>query len=79
MSWEVVNMHNGFIQVIPLDDLSDHSTITPKEKDGIGSLNTSDCPCSPRLEFTQNGYTIIIHNSFDGREGLEWATDILNK
>jgi hypothetical protein len=25
------------------------------------------------------GEMVVIHNSFDGREGVEWANDILNK
>lgn len=36
------------------------------------------CKCLPRSE-VKNGKLIITHNSFDGREGLEMAKEILNK
>jgi len=36
------------------------------------------CPCKPKVVAEFSGF-IIIHNSFDGREGLEWAEEILNK
>lgn len=37
----------------------------------------STCKCEPEVKF-ENGEMIIIHNSFDGREGLEMANEILN-
>lgn len=36
------------------------------------------CSCVPRIEI-ESGNMIIIHNSFDGREGIELANEILNK
>lgn len=53
------------IHVLPVDDLRPHE-------------ETSTCPCGPRV-ITENGTMICIHNSFDGREGLEWANEILNQ
>lgn len=51
--------------VIPLNDLREHlETIIPP------------CPCNPRIE-RENDSVICIHNSFDGREGLEMAKEIL--
>lgn len=36
------------------------------------------CKCDPREEVI-NGTLILHHNSFDGREGLEMANEILNQ
>lgn len=36
-----------------------------------------ECPCIPIVKEEGDGY-MIIHNSFDGREGVEWANEILN-
>lgn len=51
--------------VIPIKDIEDHST----ESDTVGRCY---CACGPRWEF-QPGMVLYIHNSFDGREGLEWT------
>lgn len=34
------------------------------------------CPCEPTVSF-ENGEMLVLHNSFDGREAVEWAEDIL--
>lgn len=38
----------------------------------------STCVCHPKVIVVENGNIVIVHNSFDGREGLELANDILN-
>jgi hypothetical protein len=38
----------------------------------------SECKCEPWFKPAENGHTLVIHASFNGREGLEWANDILN-
>ncbi len=50
--------------ILPINDLKEH-----EEK--------STCECNPRVEFI-NGNQLIIHNSFDGREGVELAKEVLN-
>jgi hypothetical protein len=35
------------------------------------------CHCLPEVKH-ENGNMIVVHNSFDGREGIEWANEILN-
>lgn len=50
--------------VTPNNDLKSHAESTT-------------CFCNPRVEYI-NGNMIIIHNAFDGREGIEWAKEILN-
>lgn len=34
------------------------------------------CECNPQIKYTDTGAT-VIHNSFDGREAIEWAREIL--
>lgn len=36
-----------------------------------------DCSCNPKLTL-KKGINIIIHNSFDGREAVDMAYEILN-
>jgi len=38
---------------------------------------SSMCSCEPTVDIS-NEYVLIIHNSFDGREAVEWANEILN-
>ena len=54
------------IHVHPLDDLEEHD------------INSTNCKCKPTIIKEGNEF-IVIHNSFDGREGVEWANEILNK
>ena len=49
--------------IIPINDLKEH-----EEK--------STCSCEPRVEII-DGSQLIIHNSFDGREAVEMAKEIL--
>lgn len=36
------------------------------------------CSCNPTI--TNEGYNMTcVHNSFDGREGVEWANELLKK
>jgi len=49
--------------VTPNNDIKPHS-------------ESFDCHCKPRVE-TEGLNMIVIHNSFDGREGVEWVNEIL--
>lgn len=51
--------------VLPVNDLEPHEE------------NTT-CKCKPNV-IHQAGNMIVVHNSFDGREGVEWAKEILTK
>lgn len=53
------------IHVIPVNDLKPHR-------------ESYVCHCEPKIE-NHTGNMICIHNSFDGREGVEWANEILNQ
>lgn len=73
-------MHKDNIHhIYPVNDDDDHFLET--EYDMANQLKCI-CKCSPKLEFHNNyeGYIVgvsIIHNSFDGREAVEWANEIL--
>lgn len=60
--------------VYPLNDNKKHIL---KIYQIVGGKNACKCLCIPRIEEQCNGNTIVIHNSFDGREGVEWAKEIL--
>lgn len=65
--WQVIVEGDRAI-VYPLNDTHDHI------------LEMCPCPCKPRVEVANDGITpVIIHNSFDGREAVEWAKEILDK
>lgn len=51
--------------VLPVDDIDEHEEATT-------------CKCEPRVEHI-NGNMVIIHNAFDGREGIEMFNEIINK
>lgn len=50
-------------QVLPINDSEEHT-------------EDSTCKCNPSVEVAQMGI-IIRHNSFDGREAVEQANEIL--
>jgi hypothetical protein len=61
--WEVTELDDGTVHVVPEDEKPRHEP-------------ASTCPCGPRVEVHDS--LLILHNSFDGREAVEWAEGILN-
>jgi len=63
--------------VYPVNDLEEHDTeetpLFPDKETGLYCR----CKCKPS-ESWENGCLLIVHNSFDGREGVELANEILN-
>lgn len=55
--------------VYPLNDIKEHDT----------SDSGNTCHCNPTVIVEPDSEILVIHNSFDGREGLELANEILNK
>jgi len=51
--------------VVPLDDDQEHQL-------------SRECECRPRAKAVDDLSTIIVHNSFDGREAYEEAMGIIN-
>ena len=58
--------------IYPTNDLQGHVVITTQ---GSFGLHCS-CQCQPEIEEV-DGKHFVVHNSFDGREGVEWANEIL--
>ena len=56
------------IHIYPVDEEKEHE---------LQHILYPFCICFPREEVL-NGNLIIYHNSFDGREGLEMAKEVLN-
>lgn len=55
--------------VFPINDEKEH-TLTSFTHFGI---EICYCECKPVLKGN-----VFVHNSFDGREGVEWANEVLN-
>jgi hypothetical protein len=51
--------------VLPVNDLKEHAE------------NTT-CECHPKVIF-ENGNMVVVHNSYDGREGLELYNELINE
>ena len=49
--------------ILPINDSKEHT-------------EDSTCECCPVIT-EEGGEMIVIHNSFDGREAIEWAEEIL--
>jgi len=58
-------MKNNIWHILPCNDIKPH-------------FETNLCHCNPKLEVV-NGNLLVIHNSFDGREIIEWTNKILNQ
>lgn len=52
------------INILPINDIREH-------------IEDSTCPCEPEI-IEESGDIIIVHNSWDGREAVEMANEILN-
>lgn len=58
--------HNWEIYyVLPVNDAKEHR-------------ESYICHCLPEIKY-EGGNMIVVHNSFDGREGVEWVNEILEK
>ncbi len=58
-------MHEWEIyHVRPINDIKKHSL-------------SHACHCIPKL-YIEGENMVVVHNSFDGREGVEWTNEILN-
>lgn len=60
--------------VYPVQDLDSHylECVYPAE-----GYPYCPCKCNPEWK-EENDSLLIVHNSFDGREGVEWANQILS-
>jgi len=69
MSWGTYDYDedndSGVYHVVPIDDDDEHQF-------------SRMCICRPRVQAVDDMSTMIIHNSFDGREAYEEAIQIIN-
>jgi len=61
-----MNEEENIWHVTPINDLEEH-------------LESSMCKCDPEIKVIENGNVVIVHNSFDGKEAVEMANEILDK
>lgn len=76
-------MRDNIWHILPVNDTVDHLEQTNGVgrigKDGLAYIEiTCPCKCKPTIK-EHNGAHFIIHDAFDGRLGVEWANEILNK
>jgi hypothetical protein len=77
--WEKFSMpsYENVFHVVPVNDI-EHHTIPFKT---VLGMPIALCKCKPRLDAQAEYYgkdiTVFIHNSFDGREAVEWANALL--
>lgn len=67
--------------IVPVNDIEPHfeeSFQIQDKADPIEYFIGCLCKCEPKICPEKDGAVLIIHNSFDGREGLEWMNEILN-
>jgi len=57
-------LDNDDVDVMPMYDLREH-------------MPGSDCPCNPLVEVV-GANLVITHNSYDRREAVEWAEELLH-
>ena len=78
MAWRTTQTDDSVIQVSPFDDEIENTEEVEWEIMPLDDAPLSKCTCGARREVENNKW-LIIHNSFDGREGLEWAQEIFAK
>jgi len=52
--------------VTPINDIQEHE-------------EAANCMCEPEVMLVEGGDFIVIHSAFDGRLGVEWTNEILNR
>lgn len=63
--------------IYPVDDDGFHILLCTFAVDDKGLWwHIPQCKCMPTLR-TEGDVLYVVHNSFDGREGVEWAREIL--
>jgi hypothetical protein len=76
--WKVHIDHEIVKHVIPVNDSGKHVEESLYGAFIFKKYPVCPCSCKPRL-LEDGGGPIFVHNSFDGREGIEWTKDILSQ
>lgn len=75
-NWIVLLEKEGVAHCSPINDTEEHLIQT---EEILGAV-ICDCKCKPIIEISIDGESaVVIHSSFDGREGVEWANEILGQ
>lgn len=74
--------NDNVYHVIPMNDLKDHLTESyfpsiTRPDHGPSDVPQPYCTCKPKVMRHGDGW-VVIHTSWDGREGVEWAKAILD-
>lgn len=69
-------MFDNIQHVYPVNDEREHDLTVNYRPIG---LPYCACECRPEHKELENGAMVIVHNSWDGREGVEWANEILEQ
>lgn len=78
MSWKIQE-HDGWVETFPEDEYHLHSHIVGFKKSFMTTPTLfCKCDCIPRIE-KEGEIFLVHHNSFDGREGVEWANEVLKQ
>jgi hypothetical protein len=76
-----MSLENNIWHIVPVNDLKPHTEICDGYNSG-GLKAFCLCDCKPDHRLISKDKIpvsiLIIHNSFDGREGIEWANEILS-
>jgi hypothetical protein len=73
MSWKVID-YVGYLETFPEDEDHMHDHVIWENNGEY----LCDCECKPGIKM-ENGRLLIFHKSFDGREGVEWANEVLKQ
>lgn len=68
-------MNKGWL--LETNEINRSQEITPVDDDQE-HFSGPFCECDPYIDHLENKWTRIRHRSFDGREAVEMANDIIN-
>ncbi len=79
MPWQV-DIYEGYATSMPQDEIWRHDKVVWSRirEDGFEEF-VSQCECNPKIIYEEGNVPLISHRSFDGREGLEEANEILKQ
>ena len=72
-SWSIILSNDNIFYLFPTNDSEPH-LLEVKYDEKCAPY--CPCKCGPTCEF-EGENLIVVHNSFDGREGVEMANEIL--
>jgi len=73
-------MNTTIKHIVPINDTHTHCEDV-NYNEIMGNIPFPKCKCGAEAQFNPDvlNHFIIVHNSFDGREGIEWTNELLNQ